>query len=243
MSSYSVSFSRSLPYGRLSFQRLSYQRLLKMLREFAQQMPHVLPCYAVSSASSPAVISFLRDHRVPMICHNTHQVSLVGDNSLVIAGRRFAGSNECIVRSVRAIAGRAPARAPAPPPLWVHTAISHDGIHNTREMFEYIWAHKYIVNGLVFNVNNFSNPSSYIQPTMYSYKIALDYLFRNVIHPFEKEYGIQTPAIMMDARDHITQMSQLDELHSHIRGCRREKQPAMRLILGALIDNEWNGME
>lgn len=227
--SYTVSYSRSLPYRRLS----------KVFLELAQQMPRVRPCYAVSSASSPAVISFLREHRVPMICHNARQVSLVGDNSLVIAGRRFAGSNECIVRSVGDIAGRARARAPARAPLlWVHTAISHDGIHNTREMFEYIWAHKYIVNGLVFNVNNFSNPLSYIPPSMYSYRIALDYLFRNIIDPFEKEYGIPTPAIMMDARDHITQMSQLDELHSHIRGCRREKQPAMRLILGALIDNE-----
>ena len=236
--SYTVSYSRSLPY----------RRLLKLFRE----LPRVQPCYAVSSASSPAVISFLREHRVPMICHNARQVSLVGDNSLVIAGRRFVGSNECIVRSVGDIAGRAPARAPAPPRapaapraparppplLWVHTAISHDGIHNTREMFEYIWAHKYIVNGIVFNVNNFSNPLSYIPPSMYSYKIALDYLFRNIIDPFEKEYGIPTPAIMMDARDHITQMSHLDELHSHIRGYRQEKQPAMRLILGALIDNE-----
>ena len=245
--SYTVSYSRSLPYRRLSFQRLSFQRLLKLFSE----LPRVQPCYAVSSASSPAVISFLREHRVPMICHNARQVSLVDDNSLVIAGRRFVGSNECIVRSVGDIAGRAraparPPRAPAapraparpPPLLWVHTAISHDGIHNTREMFEYIWAHKYIVNGIVFNVNNFSNPLSYIPPSMYSYKIALDYLFRNIIDPFEKEYGIPTPAIMMDARDHITQMSHLDELHSHIRGYRQENQPAMRLILGALIDNE-----
>ena len=221
MSSYTVSFSRSLPYG----------RLLNVLREFEQQMPHVRPCYAVSPASSPAVISFLRDHRVPMICHNTHQVSLVGDNSLVIAGRRFAGSNECIVRSVRDLAHR-----PAPPPLWVHTTISHDGIHKTREMFEYIWAHKYIVNGLVFNVNNFSNPSSYIPPTMYSYKIALDYLFRNIIHPFEKEYGISTPAIMMDARDHITQLRHLDELSRSLKGF--TGRPELRLILGTLIDNE-----
>ena len=227
--SYTVSYSRSLPYRRLSFRRLS-----NLFRE----LPHVQPCYAVSSASSPAVISFLREHRVPMICHNARQVSLVGDNSLVIAGRRFVGSNECIVRSVGEIAGRARAPARPPPLLWVHTAISHDGIHNTREMFEYIWAHKYIVNGIVFNVNNFSNPLSYIPPSMYSYKIALDYLFRNIIDPFEKEYGIPTPAIMMDARDHITQMSHLDELHSHIRGYRQEKQPAMRLILGALIDNE-----
>jgi len=211
---------------------VSFQRLLKLFRE----LKRVRPCYAVSAASSPAVLSFLREHRIPMICHNAREASLVGDDSLVIAGRRFVGSNEYIVRSVGEItAAPAPPRAPAPL-LWVHTPISPDGIDNTREMFEYIWAHKYIVNGIVFNVNNFSNPLSYIPPSMYSYKIALDYLFRNIIHPFEKEYGIPTPAIMMDARDHITQISHLDELQSHIR----HDRPELRLILGALIDNECN---
>ena len=233
----------------VSFHRSSSLGLSNLFRELKQQLPHVRPCYAVSSHSSPAVVSFLREHRVPMICHNARQVSLVGDNSLVIAGRRFVGSNECIVRSVDEIAGRAPGRVPAPapgrvpapaaPPLWVHTTISHDGINNTREMFEYIWAHKYIVNGIVFNVNNFTNPLSYIPPTMYSYKIALDYLFRNIIHPFEKEYGIPTPAIMMDARDHITQMRHLHDVSFMIPGIRMppsHHQPELRLILGSLID-------
>ena len=74
---------------------------------------------------------------------------------------------------------------------------------------------------------------------MYSYKIALDYLFRNIIDPFEKEYGIPTPAIMMDARDHITQMSQLDELSRSLTGFQMSSgRPELRLILGALIDNE-----
>lgn len=208
----------------------SYRQLTNLFRELGQQLPRVRPCYAVSSASSPALISFLREHRIPMICHNAREVSLVGDNSLVIASRRFGQSSECIVRSVGEIVARAPPRAP-PPLFWVHTTISHDGIVNTREMFEYIWAHKYILNGIVFNVNNFSNPSCYIQPTMYSYKIAFDYLFRNVVHPFEKEYGIQTPAIMIDGRDHITQMRHIHELSSMI-----PDRPELRLILGSLID-------
>jgi hypothetical protein len=179
-----------------------------------------------------------------MICHNAREEALVGNHSLVIAGRPFVGhqANERIVRSVCEIVAPAPpcapARAPASPPLWVHTTISHDGIEKTREMFEYIWAHKYIVNGIVFNVGNFSNPTSAIPPTMYSYKIALNYLFRNIIDPFEKEYGIPIPSIMIDGRNHITQLSHLDELHLYIRDCRREKQLAMRLILGSLIDNE-----
>ena len=187
-----------------------------------------------------------------MICHNAREASVVGDdslviisgrrfvgqadNSLVIAGRPFVGqANECIVRSVGDIARRARPLS-SPPLLWLHTTISHDGICNTREMFEYIWAQKYIVNGIVFDVNNFSNPLSYIPPTMYSYKIALNYLFRNIIHPFEKEYGIPIPSIMIDGRTHITQMSHLDEFHSHIRDYQRDHRSTMRLILGSLID-------
>ena len=230
-------YSTSVSFHRSSSLSL---RLSNLFRELGQQLPRVRPCYAVSSASSPEVVSFLREHRIPMICHNAREVSLVGDNSLVIAGRKFGPSNERIVRSVGEIAGAPPGRAPAAPPLlWVHTTISHDGINNTREMFEYIWAHKYIVNGIVFNVNNFTNPLSYIPPTMYSYKIALDYLFRNIIHPFEKEYDIPTPAIMMDARDHITQMRHLHDVSVMIPGIRMppsHRQPELRLILGSLID-------
>jgi len=216
-----------------SFYRLASTSILSNMSE---QLPHIRPCYAVSSASSLDLISFLRQRRIPMICDNVRQATLVGDHSLVIAGRRFVGSNEYIVRSVRDIASLALA---TPPLLWLHTTISHHGINNTREMFEYIWAHKYIINGLVFNVNNFSNPLSYIPPTMHSYKIALDYLFRNIIHPFEKEYGISTPAIMMDARDHITQMRHVDELSRSLTGFQMSSgRPELRLILGALIDNE-----
>ena len=215
-------------------------RVERLLYEINRRLPNIHPCYAVSPNSSPAVVSLLREHRIPMICHNTRQEALVGNNSLVIAGRPFVGqSNECIVRSVGEIARIASAspRAPASPPLlWVHTTISHDGIDKTREMFEYIWAHKYIVNGIVFNVNNFSNPLSYIPPTMYSYKIALNYLFRNIVHPFEKEYGIPIPSIMIDGRTHITQISHLDEFHSHIYDYRRDHHLAVRLILGPLID-------
>lgn len=222
------------------FSRYSFHQAFRLSRvkhvlsyDLKHRLPNIQPCYAFSPASSPAVVSLLREHRIPMICHNAREVSLVGDDSLVISGRRFVGqSNECIVRSVGDIARRARAIS-TPPLLWVHTTISHDGICNTREMFEYIWAHKYIVNGIVFDVNNFSNPLNYIPPTMYSYKIALNYLFRNIVHPFEKEYSIPIPMIMIDGRNHITQMSHLDELHSHIHDYHHT---TMRLILGSLID-------
>ena len=228
----------------VSFHRVYHQSrgLEKLLSELKCRIPNIQPCYAVSAASSPAVVSVLRERCVPMICHNAREEALVGNHSLVIAGRPFVGhqANERIVRSVCEIVapGPPPPRAPAPPPLvWVHTTISHDGIEKTREMFEYIWAHKHIVNGIVFNVNNFSNPTSTIPPTMYSYKIALNYLFRNIIHPFEKEYSIPIPSIMIDARNHITQISHLHELSSIITGYTpSSRRPELRLILGSLID-------
>jgi hypothetical protein len=129
--------------------------------------------------------------------------------------------------------------------LWVKTAVSNEGVERTREMFEYIWAHKCILNGIVFDIHNFTN--GYIPPTMYSYKIATEYVFRNMVLPFEREYGIQTPAIMIDGQDHITQIRHLSELHfyalketSVINGF-TQKKPELRLILGALFDSVGGG--
>ena len=222
-----------------------------IFREWKNQLPFIKPCYSVSDASSRAILSVMRENRIPMICANPRQVSFVDDHSLVIENNRF-GTNEYIARNMKdlvsgpASSPRAPAsspRAPASPPLWIHTTISNDGIIQTREMFEYIWAHKYVLNGIVFDVHNFSDKNSSVQPSMYSYKIAIDYLFRNIVHPFEKEYGIHTPSIMIDGRDHITRIDHLNELRyyafdcatSAVQKCKKNKMD-LRLIVGSLID-------
>lgn len=224
----------------LSWSLFYRHRLIDLIRHIRRKLPDVRLCYAVSSSSSPAVISILREHQISMICHNSRQLSLVDDESLVIAGRRFHSSlQESIVRSVHEIRDEPPA-----PLLWVYSAISNDGVAVSKEMFEYIWARKYILNGIVFNVDNFSNRVSAIPPTMYSYKIGLDYVFRNIIVPFEKEYAIQTPAVMIDARYHITQMSQVDELSSILSerkmsssSSSSQRCPDLHLILGQIIDH------
>jgi hypothetical protein len=82
-------------------------------------------------------------------------------------------------------------------------------------MFEHIWAHKLILNGIVFDTRNFSNKNAAISPSMYSYKIAFDFLFRNMIEPFKREYGIHTPCIMIDGRGHITRPEHLHELRHY----------------------------
>ena len=108
-------------------------------------------------------------------------------------------------------------------------------------MFEYIWAHKLILNGIVFNTRNFADKNAAIPPSMYSYKIAFDYLFRNIITPFKKEYGIHIPCIMIDGRNHITRPEHLCELRhsafdsSIIQLCKNHNIE-LRLIVDSLID-------
>jgi hypothetical protein len=218
-----------------------------IIREWKKSVPFLRPCYAVSDASSRETISILRENRVPMICDHARHVSFVNDYSLVIEGRRL-GTNEYIARNVKDLGARAPAlaspRAPASPPLWIHTSISSEGIETTREMFEYIWAHKLILNGIVFNIHNFADMSAAIPPPMYSYKVAFDYLFRNVIVPFKQEYGIHTPCIMIDGRDHITRVEHLHELRHSAFDCKtssvlqlsKDSGIELRLIVDSLLD-------
>ena len=210
-----------------------------IFREWKTQLPFIKPCYSVSDASSRSIISVMRENRIPMLCANPRQVSFVDDYSLVIEEKRF-GTNEYIARNMKDLVS---CQAAASPPLWIHTTISHDGIMQTREMFEYIWAHKYILKGIVFDVRNFSDKNSSVQPSMYSYKIAIDYLFRNIINPFEKEYGIHTPSIMIDGRDHITRIDHLSELRYYafdcatttVQKCKKNKMD-LHLIVGSLFD-------
>lgn len=224
-----------------------------VFREWKIQLPFIQPCYSVGDASSREIISVMRENRIPMICANPRDVSVVNDYSLVIENNRF-GTNEYIARNMKdldapATSPRASAtspRAPASPPLWVHTTISSEGILQTREMFEYIWAHKLVLNGIVFNTRNFADKNAVLMPSMYSYKIAFDYLFRNMIIPFKKEYGIHTPCIMIDGRDHITRVEHLHGLRhsafesdtsssSVIHSC-KEYGIELRLIVDSLID-------
>jgi len=235
MSFHSMSFHSMSFHNRISIHR-NMSRVSNVLNELRRCLPYVTPCYAVTCNSSPNLVSYLREQNVELI--HTH------DN---VACNR----HDNVVRNVDDIKqltaqAQAQARARAPPPmLWVKTAVSNDGVERTREMFEYIWAHKCILNGIVFDIHNFTN--GYIPPTMYSYKIATEYIFRNMVLPFEREYGIQTPAIMIDGQDHITQIRHLSELHfyalketSVINGF-TQKKPELRLILGALFDSVGGG--
>lgn len=241
---YSMSFS---------FHHLYRTPLNNVIRDWKKILPYIHPCYAVSGSSSNQTISLLREFRIPMICETVGQVNAVNDYTLTIEGRRF-GTNEYILRELKELplsricnGDTSSQCVPSSSPLWVYTKISHDGIEHSRKMFEHIWAHKYILKGIVFDINNFADTRrGSIQPSIYSYKVATDYLFRNIIHPFQTEYGIQIPSIMMDGRNHVIRMEHLNELNTHMHTFAKSdhsqqqsltsKSPELRLIVGRLFD-------
>ena len=144
--------------------RRNTTHISNVLNELRRCLPYVKPCYAVTPNSSPNLVSYLREQKVELVCDNI--VRNVND-----------------IKQLTTTTTQARARVP-PPLLWVKTTISNEGVERTREMFEYIWAHKCILNGIVFDIHNFTN--GYIPPTMYSYKVATDYVFRNMVLPCER---------------------------------------------------------
>jgi len=240
----------------LRYHRLYHQyrstKITRVFEEWNKYIPDIRPCYSVSPASSPEVVSMLRDKQIPMICRTAKDALLVKDDRLVVIdGKRpmagagtgaQGGYHEYIVRNIKSLQA-----SPAAPmtPVWIYTTISNESVEHARQMFEYIWANKCILNGIVFNISNFSHSAQRISPSMYSYKIAMDYLLRNIVYPFEKEYGITTPAIMIDGRHHITQMRHLYELREYALSYIPRTNPLyircpeLRLIIGSLIDDSY----
>lgn len=238
----------------LRYHRLYHQyrstKITRVFEEWNKYIPDIRPCYSVSPASSPDVVSMLCDKQIPMICRTAKDALLVKDDRLVVIdGKRPSpgtgtkgGYHEYIVRNIKSLQA-----SPAAPmtPVWIYATISNESVEHARQMFEYIWANKCILNGIVFNISNFSHSAQDISPSMYSYKIAMDYILRNIVYPFEKEYGITTPAIMMDGRHHITQLRHLYELREYALSYiprtnpLYSRCPELRLIIGSLIDDSY----
>jgi hypothetical protein len=78
-------------------------------------------------------------------------------------------------------------------------------------MLNYIWENKCIYNGLFYNLDNFS--TGHIPPSLYSHKIALDYVIRNVL-PYADEIGLRTYTIHIDGGREFINASSLTDIHS-----------------------------
>jgi hypothetical protein len=216
-----------------------------LLREWKKVLPHIQPCYSISASSTKQTIALMRNYRIPMLCETPAQVQAVNDYTLTIEASRF-GNNEYITRGRPTAASSSASSSSSASvsysstlPLWVYTKISHDGVVEAQKVFEEIWARKHILKGIVFDIHNFSDTTrNSITPSLYSYKIAMDYLTRNIVGPFEKEYGIYTPCIMMDGRDTITRSEHLHELKDIIQQPAAADKRKLILIVDELFDGQ-----
>jgi len=231
--------TRSVSLHSSYFEYLS-TKVLTVFKEWGKQLPYVHPCYSVSSRTTPELVSVLRTYNITMVCHNAKEVKLVNNASLTMMEGRRLGYHECIVRTLKTLQSKPPSA-----PIWIHTTISSAGVDYSKEMFEHIWANKHILNGIVFNISNFTHPTHAIPPSMYSYKVGMDYVIRNIVDPFKSDYGISTPAIMMDGRSHVTQLRHLFELHEYAlsrsqplweKTGRFYSRPKLYLLVDELLD-------
>jgi len=212
-------YSCSMSLHRI-FTSLQQQPHSEVLCQWRRNLPLIRPCYALSNVSTHQTISFMRDQRIPMLCETLGHIKAVNEYTLTIENTRLNGGgggvgNEYIARKECDITSSCAFVSSTP--IWVYTKISNEGIEQSRQMFEHIWAHKYILKGIVFDIHNFrSSVRGSIPPSIYNYKIAIDYVFRNIVRPFEHEYGITTPCIMMDGRSYITRIEHLEQLKAHI---------------------------
>ena len=95
--------------------------------------------------------------------------------------------------------------------FWVKTNVSPNGVSNAKQMLNYIWENKCIYNGLFYNIDNFS--TGHIPPSMYSHKIALDYIDRTVLS-YADEIGLRTYMIHIDGGREFINASSLTDIHS-----------------------------
>jgi hypothetical protein len=95
--------------------------------------------------------------------------------------------------------------------FWVKTKITPDGVEESKKMIDYIWEHKCLYNGIYYDMKQFSN--GHLPAPVYSHKIALNYIFRNVF-PYLDELGIQTDTIHINGSKEVNNMQNMLNLLS-----------------------------
>lgn len=228
----------------------------RVLYNFRKYLPYIQPHYAVSRITTPQTINYFNTENVGIICRSSDHIHKVADvstlnikrsnniichipsiNKLNIMISNNANVTEFIVDNIadlKRISDYSPSAA-----FWLKAKISHDGISTIKPMFDYMWAYKRLYCGLVYNINNFYTGD--IPPSMYSHKIAVDYLLRNVIS-YSDELGIQTPALHIDGRTDFTNISQFSDIHDVLTKSRLVQHLETRNIkvhatLGTIFDH------
>lgn len=203
-----------------------------VLCEMKKQIPYIKPIYSMSrvltqnktpnhQSCCENMLNYLKAEKVGFICHSMNDIqrAIPYSGNIICNTQNRTRHDIMVSKSVnicefivsniaelRLIHEHHPCAS-----FRINTSISYEGVATSKKMIDYIWQHKCLYNGLMYDIGKFSN--GMIPPPMYSHKIAIDYLLRNIID-YSSQIGIQTHSI------HIGENVGYDDNTS--RGCRSD---------------------
>jgi len=192
-----------------------------VLHEWKTAIKYVKPYYTVSYSSPLQLIHCLHQKDVGFVSNSPIYDKLSVSNDIIcnnpsrttidIMYSKNAGISQYTVSTIDDLL-RVHAYLPNAC-FWVKAHISKEGTDASIKMFNYIWEQKCLYNGICYNINNFSNAKLGIKPSMYSHKIAIEYLFRNEL-TYTESIGLRTTAIHIEGGQEFANMSCLHDLHT-----------------------------
>jgi len=192
-----------------------------VLNEWKSAIKYVKPFYTVSYSSPLQLINLLHQKDVGFISNSPIYNKLSLSNNIIcnnplrtttdIIYAKNAGVSQYTVSTIDELL-RVHAYLPNAC-FWVKAHISKEGTAASIKMFNYIWEQKCLYNGICYNINNFSNAKLGVQPSMYSHKIAIEYLFRNELS-YTESIGLRTTNIHIEGGREFVNITCLSELHT-----------------------------
>ena len=192
-----------------------------VLNEWNSAIKYVKPFYTVSYSSPLQLINCLHQKNVGFISNSPIYNKLSVSNNIIcnnpsrtmidIVYAKNAGISEYTVSSIDDLL-RVHSYLPNAC-FWVKAHISKEGTAASIKMFNYIGEQKCLYNGICYNINNFSNAKLGVPPSMYSHKIAIEYLFRNELS-YTESIGLRTTNIHIEGGREFANITCLSELHT-----------------------------
>lgn len=197
------------------------RNISNVLQQWKTTVPYITPFYKASINSPQHLLQHFANSNIGVVCSSSTQIcnaspyvcnTLICNTptrtSIEILYSKHSRVSEYTVANIdelKKVHTFMPNAA-----FWVKTCVSPSGVNDAKQMLNYIWENKCIYNGLFYNIGNFS--TGHIPPSMYSHKIAIDYVIRNVL-PYADEIGLRTYAIHIDGGREFINASSLSDIH------------------------------
>lgn len=198
------------------------RNISKILQQWTTTIPYITPFYKVSTNSPPLLMQHFANSNIGFVCgSSTHICNAVPYvSNTIICNNPIRTNIDILYSKTSRVSEYAVANINELKQVhtfmpnaafWLKTRISPNGVNDAKQMLNYIWENKCIYNGLFYNLDNFS--TGHIPPSIYSHKIAIDYVIRNVL-PYADEIGLRTYTMHIDGGREFANTHSLTDIHS-----------------------------